>query len=131
MLAFCYRRDGKSDVWLYDTKNARSAAITNEVEDSGAPTWAPSGDWLAICRSTKISHIYVGDPKKEGRRAITEGPDYDFSPEVSPDGRWVAFTRKYAGGEQRGKVALCVVPTSGGEVRALDLKGIALPDRKS
>jgi len=130
MLAFCYRRDGKSDVWLYDAKNARSAAITDEVEDSGAPSWTPDDDWLVICRSTKISHIYVGDPRKEGRRAITEGPNYDSSPEVSPDGRWVAFTRKYAGGEQRGKVALCVVPTSGGEVRALDLKGIALPGKE-
>ena len=128
-LAFCYRRDGKSDVWLYDAKNARSAQITDEPEDSDAPTWTPDGDWLAICRSTKISHIYVGDPMKEGRRQLTEGADYDIGPEVSPDGKWVAFIRKFAGGEQRGKSALCVVPTAGGPVRQLDLKGVAIPGK--
>jgi Tol biopolymer transport system component len=66
-----------------------------------------------------------GRPPRDHRRSRLR-----FIARSSPDGRWVAFTRKYAGGEQRGKVALCVVPTSGGEVRALDLKGIALPGKE-
>jgi Tol biopolymer transport system component len=129
VLAFSFRRDGKNDVWLYDTKSARSAQITDEAEDSGSPSWAPDGDWIAICRSTKISHIYVGDPKKEGRRQLTEGADYDYAPLVSPDGHWVAFARRYAAGEQRGKSVLCVAPVAGGEVHPLDLKGVSLPGK--
>jgi len=129
LLAYCYRREGQADVWLFDAKNGRSAPLTDDPEDSGSPTWAPGGEWLAFCRSTKISHIYVGNPKKEGRRQITEGPDYDFGPSVSPDGRWVAFMRKFAAGAERGKSVLCVVPIAGGPVRQLDLKGLNLPGK--
>lgn len=129
MMAYSFRRDGQAALWLYDAKNAKSAPLTSGVEDCTSPTWAPDGEWLAFCRSTKVSHIYAGDPKKEGRRQLTEGPDYDFSPVVSPDGEWVAFLRKFAGGEEKGKVALCVVPVAGGEVKRLDLKGLTLPGK--
>jgi Tol biopolymer transport system component len=129
LLAYCYRREGQADVWLFDAKNGRSAPLTDDPEDSGSPSWEPGGEWLTFCRSTKISHIYVGNPKKEGRRQITEGPDYDFAPSVSPDGRWVAFMRKFAGGDERGKTVLCIVPISGGPVRQLDLKGLSLPGK--
>ena len=129
MLAYSYRREGQADVWLFDAKTGRSAPLTDDAEDSGAPTWAPDGEWLAFCRSTKISHIHVGNPMKEGRRQITEGPDYDFAPSVSPDGRWVAFMRKFAGGPERGKTVLCIAPVAGGPVRQLDLKGLTLPGK--
>ena len=130
MLAYSYRRDGQSDLWLYDAKNARSAPLTSDPEDCSAPSWAPDGEWLAFCRSNKISHIYAGDPKKADRRQLTEGPDYDFSPTVSPDGHWVAFLRKLTGGDEKGKIALCVVPVAGGEVKRLDLRGLNLPGVK-
>ncbi len=130
-LAFCFRREGHGDVWLYDTKNARSAPLTDDAEDSGSPTWAPDGEWLAFCRSTKISHIFVGDPKRDGRKQLTEGPDYDFGASVSFDGKWVAFARKFAAGESRGRAALCVVPVSGGPVHVIDLKGLSLPGKGS
>ena len=130
MLAYCYRHEGQGDVWLYDAKSGRSAPLTDDAEDSGSPSWEPGGEWLAFCRSMKISHIFVGHPKHEGRRQLTEGPDYDHGPAVSPDGRWVAFTRKLAAGESRGKALLCVVPQPGGPVRTIDLKGLLLPAKE-
>jgi TolB protein len=129
MLAYCYHRDGQTDLWLYDAKSAKSAPLTEDLEDSGSPTWAPDGDWLGFCRSTKVSHIYAGDPRKGNRRQITAGADYDFSATVSKDGKWVAFFRRLASGDERGKTVLCVVPVAGGPVRRVDLKGLSLPSK--
>ena len=124
MLAYSYRREGQCDLWLYDARTARSAPLTDDVEDCVAPSWSPDGEWIAFNRSTKVSHVFVGDPKQEGRRQLTEGPDYDSGAKVSWDGQWVAFYRRLKEGDERGKMLLCVVPVAGGPVHPLDLKGL-------
>jgi TolB protein len=130
LMAFSSQRDGQWDVWVYEAGTTRTARLTDDPEDVSCPRWSPDGEWLAFCRSTRSSHIYAGDPRKPGQRQLTSGPARDNTATVSPDGKWIAFVRRAASGNggQHGP-QLCVMPVTGGDVKVLDLKSVALPSK--
>lgn len=131
LMAYSATRNGQLDVWVYDARAGSAVPLTRGPDDAGCPAWSSDGEWLAFCRSVHTSHLFAGDPRKGDPRQLTHGPARDFAPTVSPDGEWIAFLRRPASGtgsQDRG-AKLCVVPTSGGEVMELDLKGLTLPSK--
>jgi len=127
LLAYTMVSGGQLDLWTYDPATSRAAPIVEGPEDTSSPTWSPDGQRLAFVRSMRTSHLFAGAPEDPARRQLTEGPDRDYAPLTSPDGQWIAFLRRPAQGSHAGGVRLCVMPARGGEVKELDLKGLALP----
>jgi TolB protein len=128
LLAYTGVTDGQSDIWIYDPASTRATALIEDPQDTASPTWSPDGEMLAFIRSTKTSHLFAGEPGSADRRQLTDGPGRDFGVQASPDGKWITFLRKPPGGSgDRGGPSLCVMPAAGGDVKELDLKGVALP----
>jgi Tol biopolymer transport system component len=127
-LAYTAETGGQWDIWTYDPGTTQAKQLVEDPEDSMYPTWSSDGEWLAFIRTSKTSHLFSGPPGASDRRQLTDGPGRDYAPVGSPDGQWIAFLRKPPGGSgQPGTPVLCVMPAGGGEVKELDLKGVALP----
>jgi len=132
MLAYVVATGGQSDLWLYDPATTRARPLVEDPQEEGQPAWSRDGEGLAFVRGTTTSHLYAGAAGDAGRRQLTDGPATDYSPVASPDGKSVAFLRRPRGGPGTpGSPSLCVVPSAGGEVKELDLKGVTLPSMGS
>ncbi len=130
-LVYVSNRGSQSDLWVYDPRTARAAPLLRDPAEVGCPAWSPDGEWLALCRSNRTSHLFLGDPRKGAPRQLTEGAARDAAPAVSPDGKWVAFLRRPGGGAGQPGPVLCVMPSSGGPVAQLDLKGVQFVGKSS
>jgi dipeptidyl aminopeptidase/acylaminoacyl peptidase len=93
----------------------------------GAPAISPDGRTAVVATSAPDldadeyhGHLWaVALDGSTPPRALTHG-DHDTAPRYSPDGKWLAFLRT----EPKGKPQLHVLPTDGGDARALtDLAG--------
>lgn len=82
-------------LWVAPADNLASGRLGLELDPaSGAPTWSPSGQWLAVSvRAEKRPQVALIDPKVPTKpaRLLTRLPTGGRDPVWSPDGRWVAF----------------------------------------
>jgi Tol biopolymer transport system component len=131
LMAYTVSRDGQTSVWVYDARAGSSFPVAEGPSDATFPAWSPNGEWLAYCRTTSTSHLAAGDPRKTQPRELTQGPALDYAPAVSPDGKWIAFLRRPtpAAGAQSHGPNLCVMPTTGGAVKELNVGTLTLPSK--
>ncbi len=123
-LAYATDQNGSMDLWVLDMTGGRSVEITSGPEDDSRPDWSPDGRSIAFLRGVRRSHIFVADPETREKRQLTSGETTDYEPMVSQDGKWVAFTREKSG-PARSVAVLAWAPAEGGDIRELDLKGLA------
>jgi Tol biopolymer transport system component len=86
------------------------------------PAFSPDATRVAFGwtgESGDITHIYVKGIDGGAALTLTDAQESDSSPSWSPDGRWIAFLRVLAPNDALGKVALFVIPASGGAARRI------------
>ena len=96
----------------------------------GAPTVSPDGRWAVVAAGrpdldedeNRSALWIVATDGSDAPRRLTQGP-HDGAPRYSPDGRWLAFLRVPGegapGAPAAGRPQLHLLPTSGGDARAL------------
>jgi dipeptidyl aminopeptidase/acylaminoacyl peptidase len=86
---------------------------------------SPDGSWLVwierrVDRDSGKTVSRLMRARADGEpQAFTAGVDNDSAPRISPDGSQVAFVRSARNGGPAAPQKLCVIPTDGGEARAV------------
>ncbi|MCR3747840.1 amidohydrolase family protein [Lentzea californiensis] len=84
--------DALNSLWLVPIGGGRARRLTDDVQDSTQPNWAPDGRSLVFQSFREGTYdLWTINADGTGLRRLTDGPGYDQEPAFSPDGRLVAF----------------------------------------
>ena len=91
------RRDGRRDLYLFDTTDCRLEELTADRFADDDPAWHPDGRWVAFV-SDRGAHgrsgarnLFLLDLETREVAPLTAGPWWDLSPVWSPDGEELLF----------------------------------------
>jgi TolB protein len=92
--AFASSLGGATELWLVNARNGSTSKLTNTRLGEGAPSWSPSGRWIAFgsegrLQSDRIWRLTVATKKLV---RLTSGTPTAQWPSWSPDSRRIAFT---------------------------------------
>ncbi len=84
---------GHSDIFTLELESEVVTRLTERAGVDGAPTWSPTGEWIAFC-SDRAGHqdVWIMAPDGTNLRNLTNHPAGECDGAWSPDGRRFAFT---------------------------------------
>ncbi|MCA9872982.1 MAG: PD40 domain-containing protein [Anaerolineales bacterium] len=91
-LAFTWRRNGNSDIYLLPVGQAEPVRLTQHPAEDRDPAWSPNGRQLAFTsRRDGNWEIYIYDLDSGDLRRVTNNLAFDGGPGWSPDGQWLVY----------------------------------------
>lgn len=98
-LAVSVWRDGRRDLWLYDTEGRPLRRLTADVAPDRDPAWAADGRYLYFSSDRSgIPNIYAIEIASERLWQVTNVRTAAAMPSVSPDGKRLAYAHYSADG---------------------------------
>jgi Tol biopolymer transport system component len=107
------------DIYTYDPRTGKSAAIVTGPDDDFDPIWSADGAKVLFQRrvTDETEDVFIANPDGGGLRRLTSDPLGDvWSYQLSPDGRSVAIVAAV-----KGIHGLFVANSDGSAIRPLDL----------
>ena len=101
------------DLWINDTNQGTTRALTDDPYVDIDPAWSPDGQWLAFVSDRRgTMNLWLKNPKTQETRQLTDLPTAVGFPVWSPDGQRIAFyTRDARNVWGRGQLHIIEVAT--------------------
>ena len=119
-LAYVANRNGRDDLFVYDTDTRSESRITDDALSEADPSWSPVADEIVYSvAASNESGLDVMRVSLSDRSVVplTVIADDDSDPSWSPDGTKIAFARRGRG--EGAATQLFVMNGDGSDVRAL------------
>ncbi|NOK61579.1 MAG: hypothetical protein GFH27_549311n14 [Chloroflexi bacterium AL-W] len=91
-VAFVSDRDGRTDIYIFDSDTGETRSLTSDRSNDVQPQWSPNGEQLAfVSNRDGNTEIYLVDADGTNLINLTRDSAEESSPTWSPDGEQLAF----------------------------------------